>query len=63
MLVKILKDILRVAKHQKNILVRAFSAPGLMIQGLTTREPDDEQLEIALHSLKESLKVEKDLVL
>jgi len=51
------------AKHQQNILVRAFSAPGLMIQGLTTREPDDKQLEIALHSLKESLKVEKDLVL
>jgi uncharacterized protein YqhQ len=51
------------AKHQANIFVRAFSAPGLMIQGLTTREPDDAQLEIALHSLKASLKVEKDLIL
>lgn len=47
------------AKWQKNIFVRMFIAPGLWIQKLTTREPDDKQLEIALHSLKESLKVEK----
>ncbi len=46
------------AKFQGNALVRVFTWPGLWIQRLTTREPDDEQLEIALHSLKESLKVE-----
>ncbi len=43
------------AKHQKNVLVRLFVWPGLMIQRLTTREPDDSQLEVALHSLKASL--------
>jgi uncharacterized protein YqhQ len=46
------------AKWQKSFCVRAFVAPGLWLQKLTTYEPDDDQLEIALHSLKESLKVE-----
>jgi uncharacterized protein YqhQ len=48
------------AKFSGNAVVRAFTWPGLWIQRLTTREPDDSQLEIALHSLKESLKVEGD---
>jgi len=48
------------AKWQKNMLMRVFMAPGLWLQKLTTREPDDDQLEIALHSLKESLKVEEE---
>ncbi len=46
------------AKFQKFWLMRLLVAPGLFIQRLTTREPNDEQLEIALHSLKESLRVE-----
>lgn len=49
------------AKWQKSVCVKAFAAPGLWLQKLTTREPDDDQLEIALHSLKESLKVEGEL--
>lgn len=47
------------AKHGKNPLMKLFVAPGLLIQRLTTKEPDDRQLEIALNSLRESLKVEK----
>lgn len=38
-------------KHQ-NFLVRALSAPGLLMQRLTTREPDESQLEIAITALK-----------
>lgn len=34
-------------------------APGLWLQKLTTREPSDDQLEVALISLKEALKNEK----
>lgn len=47
------------AKWQNNIFMRAFAAPGLLIQRLTTRMPDDEQLEVALTSLKASLKAEQ----
>jgi len=51
------------AKWQNNILMRAFASPGLLIQRLTTRQPSDDQLEIALHSLKASLKAEEMPVL
>lgn len=37
--------------------VRWVIAPGLWLQKLTTREPDDGQLEIAIFALKEVLKV------
>jgi uncharacterized protein YqhQ len=32
--------------------------PGLMLQNLTTREPDEEQLEVAIRALKSVLAVE-----
>ena len=40
------------ARHIDNILVRAVLAPGLWLQALTTREPEDSQLEVALSALK-----------
>ncbi len=49
-------------KYQSHTFVKWISIPGLFIQKLTTREPDDAQLEIALHSLKASLQVEQTLV-
>src|ERR687892_2552162 len=38
--------------------VRAVMWPGLMLQNLTTREPDHDQLEVAIRALKEVLAVE-----
>jgi uncharacterized protein YqhQ len=32
--------------------------PGLWLQNITTQEPDDSQLEVAIEALKESLKLE-----
>ena len=46
------------ARHQKNFLMRLFTLPGLFIQRLTTKDPDDAQLEVALYSLKKSLTAE-----
>lgn len=43
------------AKYQDNILVKMLIAPGLWLQHLTTQEPDDTQLEVALISIKEAL--------
>ena len=41
-------------KHN-NFITRIFSAPGLWMQRITTREPDEKQLEIAITALKYSL--------
>lgn len=38
--------------HQSNPLMRAFIAPGLALQKMTTREPDDNMLECAIAALK-----------
>ena len=45
-------------KHRNKRWVRAVMWPGLMLQNLTTREPDHDQLEVAIRSLKAVLAVE-----
>ncbi|TET17348.1 MAG: DUF1385 domain-containing protein [Dehalococcoidia bacterium] len=47
------------ARHIKNSLVRALLAPGLWLQRLTTREPDDNQLEVALSALKRVVEIDR----
>lgn len=46
--------IMLAGKHN-NFITRIFSAPGLWMQRITTREPDEKQLEIAITALKYSL--------
>lgn len=46
-------------KNAGNPLCKALSFPGMMLQKLTTREPDDEQLEVALASIKAVLFLEE----
>lgn len=41
-------------KHD-NVITRLLSAPGLLMQRITTREPDEKQLEIAITALKASM--------
>jgi len=43
------------AKHTDNFLVRMLVAPGLWMQKITTREPDDQQLEVALTAMRKAL--------
>jgi uncharacterized protein YqhQ len=40
------------AAHVSNRLVRAIITPGLALQSMTTREPDDGQIEVAISALK-----------
>jgi uncharacterized protein YqhQ len=47
------------ANHAKNSLVRAIVAPGLWLQALTTKEPDDSQLEAALTALEKVIEVDQ----
>jgi uncharacterized protein YqhQ len=43
------------ARHLDSRLCRMLIAPGLWLQRITTKEPDDKQLEIALIALREAL--------
>lgn len=43
------------ARYQRNPLVRALSWPGLLLQRITTREPTDDQLEVALVAIRKTL--------
>lgn len=45
-------EIIKLAGRYDNIVTRVVSAPGLWVQRLTTFEPDDSQLEVAIASLK-----------
>jgi uncharacterized protein YqhQ len=45
-------------KHRRRRWVRALMWPGLMLQNLTTREPDRSQLEVAIAALEAVLAVE-----
>ena len=43
------------ARHLDSKVCRALITPGLWLQKITTKEPDDKQLEIAIVALKEAL--------
>jgi uncharacterized protein YqhQ len=43
------------ARHLKSAVCRALITPGLWLQRITTKEPDDKQLEIAIIALREAL--------
>ncbi len=45
-------------RNRRRPWVRRLMWPGLMLQNLTTREPDHDQLEVAIASLREVLAVE-----
>jgi uncharacterized protein YqhQ len=43
------------ARHADNILVKMMMAPGIWLQKMTTREPDDRQIEVAVAALESVL--------
>jgi uncharacterized protein YqhQ len=47
------------AGHINNPIVRILLAPGLMLQAITTREPDDSQIEAAISALNEVIKIDQ----
>ena len=40
------------SKHQKNIILKYFIKPGLWLQNITTKKPDEQQLEVSIEALK-----------
>jgi uncharacterized protein YqhQ len=52
-------EIIRVsAKKESSWFFKLMTRPGVWLQNITTQEPDDQQLEVAIEALKESLKLE-----
>jgi uncharacterized protein YqhQ len=52
-------EIIRIsAKKESGAIFKFVTRPGVWLQNITTQEPDDLQLEVALEALKESLKLE-----
>jgi uncharacterized protein YqhQ len=47
------------ASHSKNRVVQILLAPGLLLQAITTREPDDSQMEAAISALNEVIKIDQ----
>ena len=45
-------EIIRLAGRSDNIFVRIISAPGMMLQRLTTKEPDESMIEVAMKSVE-----------
>jgi uncharacterized protein YqhQ len=41
--------------HADNPLVRLIAAPSLALQALTTRQPEDDQIEVAIAAMKEAI--------
>lgn len=57
--VSISYELIKWAGRHDNVLTRIISAPGKALQHLTTAEPDDSMLEVAIESLKLVLPDEK----
>lgn len=46
-------EFIKLAGRSENLLVGIISKPGLWLQKLTTREPDDEMIEVGIRSVEE----------
>jgi uncharacterized protein YqhQ len=52
-------EIIRIsARKESGWFFKLITRPGVWLQNITTQEPDDQQLEVAIEALKESLKLE-----
>jgi uncharacterized protein YqhQ len=50
-------EIIRYSAKHPGSLLRVVTLPGLLLQKITTKEPDEPQLEIAIRALEEALRV------
>jgi uncharacterized protein YqhQ len=50
------------AKHRANPIVKAIMAPGILVQMITTKQPSDDQIEVAIVSMEQALKADGEEV-
>ena len=48
------------ARHRGNAIVRAIMYPGILVQKITTRQPTDDMIEIAIVSMEEALRADDE---
>ena len=49
-------EILRLgARHRRNPIIKAVMFPGILVQMITTKRPDDDMIEVAITSMQEAL--------
>lgn len=60
LVVGIAYEIIKLAGRYDNVCTRVISAPGLWLQRLTTREPDDSQIEAAIASMLPCIPEDKE---
>ncbi len=53
-------EVLKICGKYDNILTRIISAPGMWLQIITTKEPDDDMIEIAIAALKACDEIEDE---
>ena len=53
-------ELIRFCGRHDNIFSKIVSAPGLWVQRLTTKEPDDSMIEVAISALKEVIPEDPD---
>jgi uncharacterized protein YqhQ len=50
------------AKHRKNPIVKAIMWPGILVQMITTKQPADDQIEVAIVSMQQALQADGETV-
>ena len=53
-------ELLKVLSKTKNVLVLPLKAPGLLLQKITTREPTDDMLEVAISAFNKVMEMDAD---
>ena len=53
-------EVIRLAGRSEHSFVKALIKPGLALQYMTTREPEDDQIEVAIRALEEVRPPESD---
>jgi len=51
-------EFIRFAGKSNSAIIKIISAPGLWIQRLSTKKPDDKQIEVAVVSLRAALQID-----
>lgn len=46
-------ELIRICGKYDNLFTRIISAPGMWMQRLTTKEPEDSMIEVAISAMKE----------
>lgn len=53
-------EVIRFAARKQESLMRLFVTPGLWLQRITTKQPDDTQVEISIRALSGAMELEKE---